>query len=106
MTLHNMLDCSITNKEIKNRGFLLLDAMFKEHGWHIVRNEMNWLSYSKVGYETDLFDINIDKNYIRISIPIKNSHFQYHTSFKDYFFASEYIQARFFDFINDIKKID
>lgn len=108
MTTHNniILDRSMTHKEIKNRGFLLLDAMFKQYGWHIVRNEMNWLCYSKVGYETDLFDIKIDKNSIHVSIPIKNSPFQYHTSFNDYFQASEYIETRFFDFINDIKKID
>lgn len=108
MTAHNnnMLDSSMANKEIKNKGFLLLDAMFKEHGWHSVRNEMNWLCYSKMGYETDLFDIKIDKNSIHVSIPIKNSPFQYHTSFNDYFQASEYVEARFFDFIHELKKID
>ena len=92
---------SILNSEIKNKGFAILDEMFKKHGWYMVKNEMNWISYTKFGHETDLFDIKIDQKSIHVSIPIKNSVYQYITSFKDYFQASEYIEARFFDFINN-----
>jgi len=90
---------SIIYTEIKNKGFALLDQMFKEHGWHIIKNEMNWISYTKFGNETDLFDIKINQTTIQVSVPIKNSSYQYVTTFKDYFQASEYIEARFFDFI-------
>jgi hypothetical protein len=48
---------SILNTEIKNKGFALLDQMFKENGWHLVKNEMNYICYSKFGHETDLFEI-------------------------------------------------
>jgi hypothetical protein len=91
---------SILNSEIKNKGFAILDTMFKQHGWHMIKNEMNWISYTKFGNETDLFDIKIDQKSIHVSIPIKNSPYQYITSFKGYFQASEYIEARFNDFIN------
>ena len=98
---HNMLSNkeSILNTEIKNKGFAILDKMFKENGWHMIKNEMNMITYTKLGYETDLFNIKIDQTNIHVSIPIKNSPYQYITSFKDYFQASEYIEARFIDFI-------
>ena len=95
---------SVDDTQIKNKGFLLLDSMFKEHGWHIVKNEMNWICYTKVGNETDIFDIKIDPKLVHVSIPIRNSTFQYNCSFTDYFQASEYIEARFFDYID--KKIE
>ena len=85
---------------IKNKGFLILDTMFKEHGWKLIRNEMNMICYTKIGHETDLFDIKIDQKTIYVTIPIKNGPFQYTSSFTDYFLASEYIEARFFDFID------
>jgi hypothetical protein len=90
---------SILNTEIKNKGFALLDQMFKENGWHLVKNEVNYICYTKFGHETDNFQIKVDEKTIFVSIPIKNSPFQYTTSFKDYFQASEYVEARFFDFI-------
>ena len=90
---------SILNTEIKNKGFAILDVMFKQHGWHMIKNEMNWITYTKFGNETDLFDIKINQKSIHVSIPIKNSSYQYITNFNDYFQASEYIEARFYDFI-------
>ena len=95
---------SILNTELKNKGFSMLDAVFKEHGWRLVKNEMNWICYTKFGQETDTFDIRIDPKMVHVSIPIKNSRFQYNTSFKDYFQASEYMEARLLDFID--KKIE
>lgn len=101
----NMLSCdSILNTELKNKGFSILDTVFKQHGWHLVKNEMNWICYTKFGQETDIFDIKIDQKMVHVSIPIKNSRFQYSTSFKDYFQASEYVEARLLDFID--KKIE
>lgn len=91
---------SILNIEIKNKGFALLDQMFKENGWCLVKNEMSYICYTKFGHETDIFEIIIDSKNIHIGIPIKNSPFHYKTSFKDYFQASEYVEARFFDFIS------
>jgi hypothetical protein len=82
---------------IQNKGFLLLDTMFKNNGWQLNKNEMNWICFSKTGFQTEYFEIKIDQSKICVSIPIKNSIFQYKTSFKDYFSASEYIEERFKD---------
>jgi hypothetical protein len=89
---------TILNTEITNKGFYLLDQMFKENGWYLCKNKMNYISYTHLGHETDLFEIKIDTNYIHVGIPIKNSPFQYSTKFNNYFQASEYIEARFLDF--------
>jgi hypothetical protein len=90
---------SLLNTEIKNKGFVLLDQIFKEHGWYMSKNEINYISYTKQGLETDFFDIVIEQKSVRVSVPIKNSPFQYITKFDDYFSASEYVEARFFDYI-------
>lgn len=95
---------TIMNTELKNKGFVFLDTIFKEHGWKLIKNELNWICYTKFGHETDIFDIKIDQKTIHVSIPIKNSPFQFVTTFKEYFQASEYIEARFFDFIKESKE--
>ena len=89
--------CELNNYEIKNKGFFLLDEMFKSNGWHMTKNEMNWICYTKVGNETEFFDIRIDNCKIYVSVPIKNSVFQYTTTFRDYFTASDYVEQRFKD---------
>ena len=101
MSFNNMLSNkdSLLNTEIKNKGFVLLDQIFKEHGWYMSKNEINYISYTKQGLETDFFDIVIEQKSVRVSVPIKNSPFQYITKFDDYFSASEYVEARFFDYI-------
>jgi hypothetical protein len=103
MSNDNMLSIQTTvfNTELKNKGFVLLDEIFKKHGWHMTKNEVNWISYTKFGNETDLFDIKINQKSIHVSIPIKNSPFQFVTSFSDYYRATEYIETRFFDFISE-----
>lgn len=99
-TNDNMLSNNyVLNSEIKNKGFVLLDATFKEFGWNLTKNEVNWISYSKSDDETTYFDIKITTDKIVVSIPIKNSRYQYITSFKGYFEASEYIEKRLFDYI-------
>jgi len=85
--------------EIKNKGFTILDALFKEKGWQLAKNEMNWICYTKFGNETDIFDIKIDAAKIYVIVPLKNSPFNFMTSFKDYFNASEYIEEHLKNFI-------
>ena len=34
---------TILNTEIKNKGFTILDQMFTENGWHLCKNEMNYI---------------------------------------------------------------
>jgi hypothetical protein len=88
----------IKDSQVKNKGFALIDGLFKENGWHLIKNEFEWIVYTKAGHETDLFEIRIDKNNIFLSIPIKNSSYQFRTSFNNYFQASEYLEMRFNDF--------
>ena len=92
---------SLFTTEIKNKGFAILDTLFKEHGWHLIKNDLDWICYSKFGNETAFFDIKIEPRAIQVSIPMKNSSFQYVTKFSDYFQASEYVESRFLDFIQE-----
>jgi hypothetical protein len=96
-----------TNNEtvLKNKGFMFLDQLFKENGWYLIKNEQTRIAYTKFGDELNYFDIKIGEKEITVSIPVKNSPFQYITSFKDYYNASEYVEARFLDFI-DKKKLN
>jgi hypothetical protein len=89
----------ILKSDIANKGFAILDTKFKEHGWHIIKNELNHLSYSKFGDETSYFDIRILHDKIVVCVPIKNSSYQYVTSFKGYYEASEYVEKKLLDYI-------
>ena len=94
----NMLTTVTPTSEIKNKGFILLDSLFKENGWHMTKNEMNLIEYTKQGHESDFFQIKLDQKNVYISVPIKNSPYQYKTSFNNYFDASEYVEKRFKDY--------
>jgi hypothetical protein len=99
-TNDNMLSTFVTNVELKNKGFLLLDSLFKENGWHMTKNEMDLIEYTKLGDETNFFQIKVNQRNIHVSVPIKNSPYQYKTSFDSYFDASDYVEKRFNDFCN------
>lgn len=88
----------ILRSEIKNKGFAIVDSILKENGWHLVKNEMSWINYSKIGDETSSFDIKITPDKIIVSVPLKQSIFQYVTTFKSYYDASEYIEKRLYDY--------
>ena len=45
--------------EINNKDFTITDKLFKEYGWHLAKNEINFICYTKLGHETDVFDIQI-----------------------------------------------
>jgi hypothetical protein len=65
-----------------------------------VKNEKNWITYSKSEDETSFFDIKIMPDKIIVSVPIKNSVYQYVTTFKAYYEASEYIEQKLYDYMN------
>lgn len=99
ITDHNMLSVyHILNSNINNKGFAILDATFKEKGWHLVKNEIYWISYTKFGDECSFFDIKILPDKIVVSVPIKNSSYQYITNFKSYFEATEYMEQKLIDY--------
>lgn len=98
-TNDNMLSNDpVLNSQIKNKGFAILDSIFKQHGWHLVKNELNWICYTKFSDETSFFDMKILQDKIIVSVPIKNSAYQYVTNFKGYYEASEYIQQKLIDY--------
>jgi hypothetical protein len=85
---------------LKNHGFSVLNNMFMEHGWKPIKNEFEWIAYTKVGNETDVFQLMVEKDVIIVSIPVKNSPYQYRTIFNTYWEAVEYVEKRFNEFIN------
>jgi len=91
---------TILQTDIKNKGFAILHSTFKQNGWHLIKNEMNWITYTKSGDETSYFDIKIPQNKIIVSVPIKNSTHQFVTPFNSYYAASEFIEQKLLDYIN------
>ena len=99
----NMLSIgNILETDIKNKGFSILHSTFKENGWHLIRNEINWISYTKYDDETSFFDIKISKDKVIVSVPIKNSRYQFLTSFNNYYDASEFIEQKLFEYTKQI----
>jgi hypothetical protein len=98
----NMLSTNTTlNSTIANKGFAILDSIFKERGWHLIKNESYWISYGKFSDESSVFDIKILPDKVVVSVPVKNSSYQYVTSFKSCYEASEYVKQRLFDYIGE-----
>jgi hypothetical protein len=84
---------------ILNKKFSLLDSCFKKNNWDLIENEMNHIKYTKFKENDYVFDIKIDKSNIIVSIPLKNSIYNYVTRFDNYFLASEYLEARLHELI-------
>lgn len=95
-----MLTHDVNSSCLKNKGFSHLHKLFQENGWVLLKNEENWINYTKTGDESSYFDIKITKDKIVVCVPIKNSAFQYVTSFTNYYDALEYIESKFFDYNN------
>ena len=61
----NMLFYDVANNsELKNKGFLFLDSMFRENGWMVIKNDINWICFTKPGFEIEYFEIKIDTSKI------------------------------------------
>jgi hypothetical protein len=100
-THDNTLTINDINLNIKNKGFLLLDILFKEKGWTMSKNELNHIEYKRPDFgDLDYFEIIIDKYKVNVSVPIKHTPYQYKTSFDNYYNAIEYVEKRFKDFIS------
>ena len=81
-----------------------LTELFKHNGWNKNKNNDNdnladHITYSKEGNETEFFKIELNNNIIYVSVPLKNSTFQYKTKFKDYYSAIKYTESKFHYFI-------
>jgi len=86
---------------VKNKGFAILETTFKENGWCLVQNDMNAISFVKSGGDQlNSFDIRVTSEKIIVSIPLKNSAYQYASTFENYYDACEYAEQRFIDYIS------
>ena len=77
----------------------LLDALFKENGWHNIKHEDDFVEYTKEGFETEFFRMNVYDQKIYISIPMKHIPFQYKTSFTNHIEAIEFFSKKFKEYI-------
>ena len=85
--------------EIINEGFLFLDTLFRENDWYSFINETGHIAYTRAIFETEYFEIKIDKSKIYVSVPIQNSNYQYKTSFGDFSQATKYVETYFKQYI-------
>ena len=53
------------------------------------------------GYNWKFIKIALDNNIIYVSVPLKNSTFQYKTKFEDYYSAIKYTESKFYYFIDN-----
>ena len=89
---------SLSNSVIQNKRFSILHDTLTQNGWKLVVNEMYWINYTKEGDETSYFDIQVTQNKIMVSVPIKNSIYQYTTSFTSYYEASEFLEKKMYEY--------
>jgi hypothetical protein len=82
-----------------NKYNFILSDLFESNGWHLIKNDKNWVIFTKAEHETEFFEIKEDKNIIYVSIPLKNSVYQYKKKFANYSQAYEYVEERFKEFI-------
>ncbi len=94
------MDC-ISNKKMENdvltsNEFIFLEEALHNKGWRLVKNEPTHIIYIKNGNETEYFEINVDLIYkkIFVSFPLKNSTYQYKTSFNTCYNAKKYIEDK------------
>jgi hypothetical protein len=76
-----------------------LNDLFKKHGWHSIKNSEKWIMFTKVEHETEFFEIKLNKNFVEVSIPLKNSVYQYKKKFTNWLEAYEFVEERFKEFI-------
>ena len=91
------------NNELKNKGFSQFLTLVQKYSWSLIKNEINSVHFAKIGHETDCFEVDIDKNKIYVCFPLMNSKYKYVTMFDNYFLASEYFEARFIEFAEQME---
>lgn len=89
-----------TEANVKNKGFIVLDELFKTHSWSLITNEDDHITYSKSYMDPNIFDIKVEKTSVSVTVPLKNSNFLYTTTFSNYFEASEYVEERLNDYLS------
>lgn len=99
--MNRIMETNDKNNTLKNISFTEFDSLFIQYGWCMTLNEMTHISYTKTGDETSYFDIQIVGNKIRVSVPIRNSPYQFVTMFFDFFNATEYVEQKLKEYDGD-----
>ena len=71
--------------------------LIEQMGYQIVSTE-NMILCSKIGFETEFFELKLIENRYYVSVPLKNSVYQYKTSFLQYDEAICYMNHKFKDY--------
>lgn len=77
--------------KVCNKGFSILEELFTEKNWKLVKNELNHIVYKKNDLGYNHIEMKIELNKIYVVVPL-DSKYQYETSFDSYFLACEYIE--------------
>jgi len=83
-----------------------LNNLFENKGWKIENNNnlSDHIIYSRPGHETEFFKfdffVDLNNTNIYVSVPLKNSKFQYKTKFNNYFSAIKYTESKLNYFVN------
>jgi len=72
------------------------------HGWKLKENTLNQIVYSHSNYPADEFKVKINKNLIKITIPILGANYEYLTTFNSYYQANEYLQFHLKNYMDKI----
>ena len=87
-----------TNNQSNNQWNKDLEEQFLSKHWQLVTNKVDHIVFKKENNNYDYFEIKIDTPHdnnstrIRVSIPLRNSQYQYGTHFNNYFHATEFIE--------------
>jgi uncharacterized protein related to proFAR isomerase len=97
----NMLSENDDDNNVINE-FKILTQLFAHNGWknNINNRSLEHIMYTKIGNETEFFEIKLDNNNIYVSVPLKNSEFQYKVKFNNYLSAIKYTEDKF-NYFND-----
>ena len=99
----NKYQTSTSNSTLCNSDFHSIDAFFAEKGWCRVDNTRTQVAYSKLGHETEYFQVTVkDKpSFVMVTIPLKSIPYHYSTKFTTVDDELlNYIRKRFADFVD------
>jgi hypothetical protein len=103
-THNNVLSDTGVELKCKIKAFASLEELFIKYNWTLVKNELVYVCFQKIGNDYDFFEIRINQDKIDVTIPLKNSRYKYITHFDSYFAASEYIEMHLLDYESSSNK--
>ena len=87
--------------DLVNSKFIYIDNLFKQHNWTRIENTDEFVTYNKVGRETEFFkcDIYNNGNIIKVTVPLKKWPFHFTSRFVDFDEATRFMELRFTEFL-------